>query len=126
MPAKPARRPTTARTLARRAALLAADKQAIDVVVLDLRKLTDFTDFFVICSGAVDVHVRAIGDYIEMELRKIGVKPRHIEGMENRRWVLLDYTDVIVHIFQPDARGHYALERMWGDAPQVKIAGLDS
>jgi len=113
------------RTIARRAALLAADKKAIDLVVLDLRKVTDFADYFVICSGAVDVHVKAIGDNIENELRKQGVKPLHVEGTENLRWMLIDYVDVIIHIFQPDARSYYQLEKLWGDAHRVKISGID-
>lgn len=124
MPAKRTRS-LLPRTIARRAALLAADKKAIDLVVLDLRKVTDFADFFVICSGAVDVHVKAIGDNIENELRKQGVKPLHVEGTENLRWMLIDYVDVIIHIFQPDARSYYQLEKLWGDAHRVKISGID-
>ena len=124
MPAKRTRS-LLPRTIARRAALLAADKKAIDLVVLDLRKVTDFADYFVICSGAVDVHVKAIGDNIENELRKQGVKPLHVEGTENLRWMLIDYVDVIIHIFQPDARSYYQLEKLWGDAHRVKISGID-
>ena len=114
----------TARTAAKRAALFAADKQALDITVLDLRKVTDFCDYFVICSGVVDVHVKAIYEFIEGELRKIGWKPKHIEGTENQRWVLMDYVDIIVHVFQADVRGYYSLERLWGDAPQVEIKGI--
>ncbi len=111
--------------MARKAALLAAEKQAIDILVLDLRKVTDFTDYFVICSGAVDVHVKAIYEHIESEFRKLGWKSSHIEGTEVLRWVLMDFIDVVVHVFQPDVRGYYALERLWGDAPPVKVEGLD-
>ena len=119
-------RKLTARTAARRAALFAAEKQAIDIIVLDLRKVTDFCDYFVICSGAVDVHVKAIYDHIESELIKIGWKPKHTEGKENYRWVLMDYIDIVVHVFQSDARGYYSLERLWGDAPLVEIKGLNT
>ncbi|MCF7811406.1 ribosome silencing factor [bacterium] len=115
----------TPRTAAKRAAIHAFEKQAIDIVVLDLRQVTDFTDYFVICSGAVDVHVKAIYNHIEDHLRKIGWKPRHVEGTENSRWILMDYIDIIVNIFQPDARGYYSLERLWGDAKQVKIKELE-
>jgi len=115
----------TSRTAARRAALFATQKQAIDIIVLDLRKVADFCDYFVICSGAVDVHVKAIYQYVEEELTKIGWKPRHTEGTENYRWVLLDYIDLVVHVFQSDARGYYALERLWGDAPRVQVKGLE-
>ncbi len=118
-------RQLTVRTAARRAAIFASEKQAIDVIVIDLRKVTDFTDYFVICTGAVDVHVRAIYDHIDVELRKIGWKPRHVEGRQNYRWVLMDYIDMIVNIFQPDARGYYSLERLWGDALPVRIKELD-
>ncbi len=112
------------RTIARRAAKCAGDKQAIDITVLDLRKVTDFTDYFVICTGVVDVHVKAIADYIEGELLKYGWKPRHIEGQETHRWVLLDYIDVVVHVLQPEARGFYNLDRLWGDAPKVIVKGV--
>jgi len=113
------------RTVARRAALAAAGKKGIDVIVLDVRKATDFTDFFVICTGAVDVHVRAIRDAVEEALFKAGWKPLSTEGEEQSRWILMDYVDIVVHIFQPDARGYYALERLWGDAPRMKIKGLE-
>lgn len=112
------------RTVARRAALFAADKQASDIILLDVRKVTDFTDYFLICTGSVDVHVRAIADNIEESLRKLGWKPLHIEGAETGRWVLLDYVDFVVHIFLPDARKFYALERLWGDAPQITVKGI--
>ena len=123
MVAKSARK-LTSRTAALRAASFAAEKQAVDIVVLDLRKVTDFCDFFVICSGVVDVHVRAIFKFIEEELIKVGWKPKHIEGTENLRWVLMDYVDVIIHVFQSDVRGYYSLERLWGDAPRLKVKGL--
>ncbi len=118
-------RKLTVRTAARRAALFASEKQAIDIIVLDLRKVTDFCDYFVICSGAVDVHIKAIYQHIENELVKIGWKPNHIEGRENYRWVLMDYIDLVVHVMQPDARGYYSLERVWGDAPRIKIRELE-
>ncbi len=122
MPAEKQVRPIT---LAKRAALLAANKQAMQILVLDVRKIADFTDFFVICSGAVDVHCKAIADYVETELRRQGYPPAHTEGTDTQRWILLDYIDVIVHIFQPEARNYYALERLWGDAKVVKVKGLE-
>ncbi len=115
----------TTRIAARRAALFASEKQAIDIIVLDLRKVADFCDYFVICSGAIDVHVKAIYQHIEAELIKVGWKPKHTEGTENYRWVLMDYIDLVVHVFQSDARGYYSLERLWGDALQVIVKGLD-
>jgi len=120
-----AKKKLTTRTAARRAALIASEKQAIDIIVLDLRKVADFCDYFVICSGAVDVHVKAIYQHIEAELIKIGWKPKHTEGTENYRWVLMDYFDLVVHVFQSDARGYYSLERLWGDTPRVIVKGLE-
>jgi len=118
------RRALLPRTVARRAALAAAEKKAIDIVVLDVRKVTDFTDFFVICTGVVDVHVRAIRNEIERVLFASGWKPLHVEGEESGRWLLIDYVHIVVHIFQPDARGFYSLERLWGDATKIPIKGL--
>lgn len=119
-PNKP-RRTVTARTATRKSAIFAVEKQALDVVALDLRKISDFTDYFVICTGVVDVHVGAIQKHIEESLRSIGWKPVQVEGQENQRWVLMDYGDFIIHIFQPDARSYYALEKIWGDASVIKI-----
>ena len=107
------------------AANAASDKQALDITVLDLRKVADFTDYFIICTGVVDVHVKAIHDGIDEQLRKIGVKPLHSEGLETSRWILLDYFDFLVCIFQPDARGFYAIEKLWGDADEVTIEGVN-
>jgi len=103
--------------LARFAATLAEEKLATDIVVLDLRPVTDFADFMVICTGVVDVHVRAIADHVDDELHKRGVHARHIEGSQSGRWILIDYFDVVVNVFLPEARTYYALERLWGDAP---------
>ena len=108
-------------TMARLAAKSAADTQAVDIIVLDLRQITDFADFFVICSGVVDVHVKAIYQHIESELRQNGARPKRIEGENVLRWVLMDYVDVVINVFQPDARGFYSLERLWSDAPLVDL-----
>ncbi len=107
-----------ARRLATVAAREAADRRAGDVLLLDLRGLTSATDFFVIASGESDVQVRAIADRIEERLREeVGVKPWHVEGLGNMRWVLLDYVDFVVHVFHHEARAYYELERLWADAP---------
>lgn len=79
------------------------------------------TDFFVICSGGSDVHVKAISDAVEEGLEARDVKKWHIEGYRHRRWVLLDYVDVVVHIFNRKAREYYALERLWGDAKSERV-----
>ena len=124
MPSKGVRKPTS-RALAKSAALLAADKKGLDVVVLDMRKVADFTDYFVICSGAVDVHLRAIKDHIDAEMSRRGVEPRSVEGAQTGRWILMDYVHFVVHIFTPQARSFYALERLWGDAGRLKIKELE-
>jgi ribosome-associated protein len=103
------------------AAIKAADdKQALDLTVLDLRKAAGFTDFFVICSGANARQVRAIADGIVESLREAGAKPSHVEGYDRSEWVLLDYFDFIVHIFAPETRLFYGLERLWGNATPVE------
>jgi ribosome-associated protein len=99
----------------------ARDKKAVDLVVLDLRALDSFTDFFVICSGQNSRQVQAIADAIEASLRKAGVKPAHVEGYERAEWVLLDFFDFIVHVFSTERREFYALERLWGSAERVTL-----
>lgn len=94
----------------------ADDKQAHELVVLDLRKAHGFTDFFVICSGTNSRQVRAIADGIVEALAAQGEKPSHIEGYDRSEWILLDYFDFIVHVFMPETRAFYGLERLWGDA----------
>jgi ribosome-associated protein len=88
-------------------------------VVLDLRGLSDVTDFFVICHGTSDRHVLAVADNIEEQLRReVSLKPSHVEGAREAEWVLLDYIDFVVHVFIADKRDFYRLERLWGDAPR--------
>ena len=97
----------------------AGDKKAIDVVVLDLRKAAGFTDFFLICSGTNPRQIRAIADAVMETLATDGAKPAHIEGYDRSEWILLDYFDFIVHIFAPEKRLFYGLERLWGSAERV-------
>ncbi len=103
----------------RRAAELALERKASDVVVLDLRGISTATDFFVLASGASDVQVRAIAEHIQVELKKIDARPEHVEGLRAGSWVLLDYIDAVVHVFHTQARDFYQLENLWGDAPQT-------
>ena len=99
----------------------AEDKQAHDLVVLDLRKAAGFTDYFVICSGTNPRQIRAIADNVMEALREGGVKPAHIEGYERSDWILLDYFDFIVHVFAEETRLFYGLERLWGNAERVEV-----
>jgi len=107
--------------LARRAAAICVDNKANDVVVLGLKGVSDMTDFFVIASGTSDTHVRALGQHVQEELGATGARAHHVEGLTQGRWVLLDYVDVVVHLFHPELRDFYQLERLWGDAPPVAL-----
>ena len=99
----------------------ALDKKASDVVVLDLRKTPAFTDFFVLCSGQSQRQVKAIADAVEEALRAAKIRPAHIEGYDRADWVLMDFFTFIVHVFTPQTRAFYALERLWGDAERIAI-----
>jgi ribosome-associated protein len=99
----------------------ADDKQANDLIVLDLRKAAGFTDYFVIGSGTNPRQIRAIADAVMESLAALGTKPAHVEGYDRSEWVLLDYFDFVVHIFAPDTRLFYGLERLWGSAQRVEI-----
>jgi len=109
--------------LARRAVKACLDKKATDPVLLDLRELEAVSDFFVVVSAASEVQVKAVADFVEEQLREdSGAKPWHVEGLDGRRWVLLDYEDVVVHVFHEKTREYYLLERLWGDAKRIEIA----
>jgi ribosome-associated protein len=103
------------------AARAASEKKGSDIVLLDLRQLVSFTDYFVICTGVSNRQVQAISDAVEEQLRKEGKRPLHIEGYSNAEWILLDYGDLIVHVFSNTARHFYDLERLWRDAGRVKL-----
>lgn len=100
------------------AARAAAAKQAEHITILDVHGLIVITDYFVICSGATERQVRTIVEEIERALRELGRKPVRREGESERRWVLLDYVDLVVHVFTEQEREYYDLERLWGDAPR--------
>jgi ribosome-associated protein len=107
------------REVAVAAARAAADKQAEDIVILDVHEFIVITDLFVICTGTSDRQVRTLVEEIEKALRALGYKPVRREGEHESRWVLLDYVDVVVHVFAPEERVFYDLERLWRDAPRV-------
>ena len=102
-------------------ARVAYEKKATGVVTLDLRKVQAFTDFFFICTGQNARQVKAIADAIEMALANEGHKPAHVEGYDRANWILLDYFTFIVHVFAPDARAFYDIERLWGSAQRVDM-----
>lgn len=96
-------------------------RNARDGVILDLRGLSDAADFFLVASGDSDVHVKAITEHVLEELAEEGVRPSGIEGKATGRWVLIDYIDLVVHVFHPVLREFYQLERLWGDAPRLTL-----
>jgi ribosome-associated protein len=104
------------KTLAYKIAHLGLEKKGKQVALLDLKGLTSFSDYFVIISGESDAQIKAIYEHILKNLSEENIKVYHQEGLNNLRWVLLDYVDVIVHIFRPESREFYGLERLWGDA----------
>jgi ribosome-associated protein len=100
-------------------------KKGFDITILDLRKLTAMADYFVICSASANVQVKAIADEVDKKLRKEGTKCYHREGYNSLNWVLLDYFDVVVHVFKEDVREFYNIEKLWGDADITEIENID-
>jgi ribosome-associated protein len=96
-------------------------KKAVDLVVLDLRGLASFTDFFLLATGNSNRQLQTIADAIENELARVKVKPDHVEGYSQGEWILLDYVDFVIHLFTPRSRAYYDLERLWGDALRLDI-----
>lgn len=115
------RRLSPGEPIARRAAALASELKATNLVVLDLRGVTDMADFFVIASGTSDTHVRSVASHVLEGLRKEGVTTESIEGLAQGRWALLDYLDCVVHVFHPQQREFFQLERLWGDARALDL-----
>lgn len=103
----------------REAVAAAEDRKAVELRVLHLEKVSDFTDYFLICSGTSERQVQAIADSVQERMREERVRPLHVEGYNRGQWILLDYGDFVVHIFQEEPRRFYSLERLWGDAPDV-------
>jgi len=120
-PRKPASRKRLSGDVAK-AVKAALDKKALDVVVLDLRSTPAFTDFFVLCSGLNQRQVKAIADAVEETLRAARVRPAHIEGYDRADWILMDFFTFIVHVFTPQTRQFYSLERLWGDAERIEVS----
>ena len=106
----------------------ASDRKALDIVQLDLRGMIDYTDYFVICTGRTDRQTKAIHDAIHQGMKsEHGLLPRRVEGFPEARWILMDYLDVIVHVFTPEVRDYYRLEQLWGEAPSSRsVVGAGS
>jgi ribosome-associated protein len=122
--AAPALRPASpaAEALARRIAALALDKKSLDVVIIDVRGMTSYADYFAIASGESERQVSATAEHIREQLKLGGVSPIGSEGFESGHWVLLDYGEVVAHLFQTEARAFYDLEGLWSDAPRERVA----
>src|SRR5438309_5977355 len=100
----------------------AADRKAVEIVQLDLRGMIGYTDYFVICSGRSERQTKAIHDAIHIGMKKEhGLLPRRVEGLSQANWILMDYLDVIVHVFTPPTREYYRLEQLWGEAPAQAV-----
>ena len=118
----PAAKKIASQDLAREVARLTLTKRAEDVVILDLSGLGGVCDYFVIATGQSEVQTRAIADAVDEGMRARGVRPWHTEGYEARRWILLDFVDVVVHVFHARAREYYLLDKLWGDARREIVA----
>jgi ribosome-associated protein len=121
--AKAAQAPLSPEQMAVEIAELASDRKALDIVQLDLRGMIGYADYFVIGTGRTDRQTRAIHDAIHQGLKTDhGLLPRRVEGLSEARWILLDYLDVVVHIFTPETRDYYRLEQLWGEAPSHAVS----
>jgi ribosome-associated protein len=114
-------RPLKPKGLAKKVAELALSKKAEDVMILDMTGLSAACDYFVIASGGSEQQVLAISDHIDEKMRERGLPPWHVEGRSHRRWILLDFVDVVVHIFHQETRQYYMLEKLWGDAKVTRL-----
>lgn len=99
------------------------NKKAMDLELIETKELTIVSDYFIIASGTSNTHVRALADEVEEEMKKLGVEPDHIEGRATG-WILLDYGCVLVHVFDPQSREYYNLDRLWGDAAKIDISDI--
>ncbi len=106
---------------ARQIARFALEKKALDVSILELRGISIISDYFVVCSGESTTQVRAIVDHIEEKMKNLGMRPFAVEGYRNSLWVLLDYGDVILHVFEGEKREFYDIEKLWIDAPRINV-----
>ena len=98
------------------------EKKAEEVSILDVRDLTSFTDYFVLCNGESEPQLRTISKNIEEKMKEAGLRPHHLEGKSENGWILMDYDDFVVHIFSPDKRSFYDLEGLWADAPRIPVS----
>ena len=113
--------PTGNQNDAQRISELMLDKKAVDIIMIDVRKITTLTDFFVVCTSESEPQTRAITDHINQKMKEEGVKSWHIEGYEHLDWVLIDFVHIVVHIFSKETREYYEFERLWADGTITKV-----
>ncbi len=107
---------------AQEALIAVLEKKATDVVIMDMRETSGLADYFILCTGTSDIQVKAIAESVERRLKDHSREvPWHIEGAEHRQWILMDYVDIVIHIFSPERRAFYDLERLWSDAPTEQV-----
>ena len=114
----------TSKEMAMTVAKILDGKKAIDIQAIEIKDLSTIGDYFVIASGSSNSQVKALSDAVEEAMSALGFEPRRIEGYQSAMWIVLDYYDVIVHIFYTEAREFYSLERLWSDAPQVDLSDV--
>jgi ribosome-associated protein len=102
----------------------ADDKKAHDLIVLDISEIASFASYFLLCTGDSSRQIQTIADEVEQRLRAFGIRPSHVEGYRNAEWILMDYMDLVVHIFSKNARAYYDLERLWRDAKKLDVEVL--
>ena len=113
--------PTGSQNDAQRISELMMEKKAIDIIIIDVRKITTLTDFFVVCTSESEPQTRAITNHINQKMKEEGVRSWHIEGYEHLNWVLVDFVNIVVHIFSKDTREYYEFERLWADGTITKV-----
>jgi ribosome-associated protein len=113
--------PDASEELARRIAAIVDEKLGEDITVLDMRELVGYTDFLIVATARNERLAKAIHDDVYHQLKREGLLPGRAEGVQEARWVLLDYLDCVLHVFVPEARAHYRLEQLWGEAPRVEL-----
>ena len=113
--------PDASEALARRIAAIVDDKLGEEIVVLDMRNLVSYTDFLILATARNERLAKAIHDDVYHQMKRVGLLPGRAEGVQEARWVLLDYLDCVLHVFVPEAREHYRLEQLWGEAPHLDL-----
>ena len=113
--------PTGSQNDARRISELMLEKKALDIIIIDVRKITTLTDFFIVCTSESEPQTRAITNHINQKMKEEGVKSWHIEGYEHLDWVLIDFVNIVAHIFSKETRDYYEFERLWADGTIIKV-----